>query len=62
MVADSRLPNFRSMNEAIKIVEVGPRDGLQNEKQPIDVDTKVGLIERLVAAGRQPTDYTRENA
>ncbi|MEJ8847741.1 hydroxymethylglutaryl-CoA lyase [Variovorax rhizosphaerae] len=39
------------MNEAVKIVEVGPRDGLQNEKQPIDVDTKVGLVERLVAAG-----------
>lgn len=39
------------MNEAVKIVEVGPRDGLQNEKQPIDVGTKVGLIERLVAAG-----------
>ena len=39
------------MTERIKIVEVGPRDGLQNEKQPIDVDTKVGLIERLVAAG-----------
>lgn len=39
------------MNQVVKIVEVGPRDGLQNEKQPIDVDTKVGLIERLVAAG-----------
>jgi len=39
------------MKEAVKIVEVGPRDGLQNEKQPIDVATKVGLIERLVAAG-----------
>ena len=39
------------MNQHVKIVEVGPRDGLQNEKQPIDVDTKVGLIERLVAAG-----------
>ncbi len=39
------------MSKHIKIVEVGPRDGLQNEKQPIDVDTKVGLIERLVAAG-----------
>ena len=39
------------MTEQIKIVEVGPRDGLQNEKQPIDVDTKIGLIERLVAAG-----------
>ncbi len=39
------------MAEYVKIVEVGPRDGLQNEKQPIDVDTKLGLIERLVAAG-----------
>ena len=39
------------MNEAIKIVEVGPRDGLQNEKQPIDVGTKVALIKWLVAAG-----------
>ena len=39
------------MSKHIKIVEVGPRDGLQNEMQPIDVDTKVGLIERLVAAG-----------
>lgn len=39
------------MKEAVKIVEVGPRDGLQNEKQPIDVTTKLGLIERLVAAG-----------
>jgi hydroxymethylglutaryl-CoA lyase len=39
------------VNQVVKIVEVGPRDGLQNEKQPIDVDTKVGLIERLIAAG-----------
>lgn len=39
------------MNDYVKIVEVGPRDGLQNEKASIDVDTKVGLIERLVAAG-----------
>ena len=39
------------MSEHVKIVEVGPRDGLQNEKQPIGVDTKVGLIERLAHAG-----------
>ncbi|MDD2180637.1 hydroxymethylglutaryl-CoA lyase [Acidovorax sp. D2M1] len=39
------------MSESVKIIEVGPRDGLQNEKQPISVDTKVGLIERLVHAG-----------
>ena len=39
------------MSEHIKIIEVGPRDGLQNEKQPVSIDTKVGLIERLVGAG-----------
>lgn len=39
------------MSEHVKIVEVGPRDGLQNEKQPVSVDTRVGLIERLVGAG-----------
>ncbi len=37
--------------ERVRIVEVGPRDGLQNEKQPIDTATKVELIDRLAAAG-----------
>ncbi len=36
---------------AVRIVEVGPRDGLQNESQPIDAATKVALIEQLVDAG-----------
>jgi hydroxymethylglutaryl-CoA lyase len=35
----------------VKIVEVGPRDGLQNEKQAIATDVKVGLIDRLSDAG-----------
>jgi len=35
----------------VKIVEVGPRDGLQNEKQPIDAATRIMLIEQLVEAG-----------
>jgi isopropylmalate/homocitrate/citramalate synthase len=35
----------------ISLVEVGPRDGLQNEKTVISVETKLALIERLVAAG-----------
>lgn len=39
------------MKETVKIVEVGPRDGLQNEKEAISVDTKVELIERLIRAG-----------
>jgi len=35
----------------VKVVEVGPRDGLQNETRPIPVATKVALIERLAGAG-----------
>ena len=35
----------------IRIVEVGPRDGLQNEKTSIPVDVKVELINRLGRAG-----------
>jgi len=36
---------------AVKIVEVGPRDGLQNEKAVIPPEVKVGLINRLGHAG-----------
>lgn len=35
----------------VKIVEVGPRDGLQNEKTVIPPDVKIGLINRLGHAG-----------
>jgi hydroxymethylglutaryl-CoA lyase len=35
----------------IEIVEVGPRDGLQNESVSLSTDDKVALIERIVAAG-----------
>ncbi len=34
-----------------RIVEVGPRDGLQNEKQPITAEIKIQLIEKLADAG-----------
>ena len=36
---------------SVKIVEVGPRDGLQNEKVLIDVTTKLALINQLANAG-----------
>lgn len=39
------------MQRDIAIVEVGPRDGLQNEKQIVGVEAKVDLVERLAAAG-----------
>ncbi|KAG8902360.1 hypothetical protein FRB99_004550 [Tulasnella sp. 403] len=35
----------------VKIVEVGPRDGLQNEKTVIPIETKVELIDRLGETG-----------
>lgn len=37
----------------VRIVEMGPRDGLQNEKQIVSTDTKVELVARLGAAGLQ---------
>jgi len=37
--------------KAVKIVEVGPRDGLQNEKQTITAEIKIDLVNRLTAAG-----------
>lgn len=37
--------------DKVRIVEVGPRDGLQNEKQPIDVAVKIKLVEMLADAG-----------
>jgi hydroxymethylglutaryl-CoA lyase len=42
-----------SMNypEKVKIVDVGPRDGLQNEKQPVPAEVKIGLVHRLQDAG-----------
>tara|TARA_R110002167_G_scaffold361515_2_gene579936 strand:- start:607 stop:1515 length:909 start_codon:yes stop_codon:yes gene_type:complete len=41
----------RNLPKHVKIVEVGPRDGLQNEKQNIDLATKVTLIDELAKAG-----------
>jgi len=35
----------------VRLVEVGPRDGLQNEPVPVAVEIKLALIERLAAAG-----------
>ena len=42
----------------VKIVEVGPRDGLQNEKQDVDTTTKRVLIEMLADAGLTVVEAT----
>jgi hydroxymethylglutaryl-CoA lyase len=39
------------MSDSVRIVEVGPRDGLQNEQTPIGVADRIAFIEQLIAAG-----------
>src|SRR5262245_13086307 len=42
----------------VRIVEVGPRDGLQNEDTPIPTDAKVALIDQLSASGLTHIEVT----
>ena len=42
----------------VRIIDVGPRDGLQNEKTPVPSDTKIGLVQRLQSAGLQEIEVT----
>ncbi|HRE16138.1 MAG TPA: hydroxymethylglutaryl-CoA lyase, partial [Rhodocyclaceae bacterium] len=44
--------------ERVKIVEVGPRDGLQNEQAPVATATKIALIDRLATAGLPAIEAT----
>ena len=53
-VVGPRAPGDRcpvKLPEEVKVVEVGPRDGLQNEATRVPVATKVALIDRLSASG-----------
>ena len=47
-----KLPN------RVKLVEVGPRDGLQNEKQAVPAAIKIELVHRLQAAGLKEIEVT----
>ena len=42
----------------VKLVEVGPRDGLQNEKQTVPAETKIELVHRLQDAGLREIEVT----
>ncbi|KAK7459926.1 hypothetical protein CaCOL14_009119 [Colletotrichum acutatum] len=44
--------------KAVRIVEVGPRDGLQNVKTVVDTSTKLEFIQRLQGAGLQNIEIT----
>ena len=47
-----------SLPSKVKIVEVGPRDGLQNEKQQVPAAIKIELVHRLQAAGLTEIEVT----
>ncbi|KAL2641446.1 hypothetical protein R1flu_009033 [Riccia fluitans] len=49
---------LRGLPHRVKIVEVGPRDGLQNEKISVPTDIKVELIQKLVDAGLPVVEAT----
>ncbi|KAK1280866.1 hypothetical protein QJS04_geneDACA015007 [Acorus gramineus] len=49
---------WRGMPRFVKIVEVGPRDGLQNEKGTVPTDIKIELIQRLAASGLPVVEAT----
>ena len=42
----------------VKLVDVGPRDGLQNEKQPVPAAVKIELVHRLQDAGLREIEVT----
>ena len=58
----ARAPQIVAMSEStapfVTVVEVSPRDGLQNEKRLLPTDVKVALVDRLSAAGFRAIEVT----
>jgi hydroxymethylglutaryl-CoA lyase len=52
------VPDRAGPGDRVRIYEVGPRDGLQNEAQPIPTATKLRFIELLAAAGLTEIEAT----
>jgi len=49
------MPHFPTR---VRLIDVAPRDGLQNEKTPVPADIKIALVERLQAAGLREIEVT----
>ncbi|MEZ5663507.1 MAG: hydroxymethylglutaryl-CoA lyase [Burkholderiaceae bacterium] len=47
-----------SLPNCVNLIDVGPRDGLQNEKQPVAAAVKIELVHRLQAAGLKEIEVT----
>lgn len=48
----------KTLPKSVKIVEVGPRDGLQNEKTQVPTEVKVKMVELLVDSGIKHIEIT----
>ncbi|WP_417336444.1 hydroxymethylglutaryl-CoA lyase [Halobacteriovorax marinus] len=49
---------FNTLPKSVRIIEVGPRDGLQNEAKVLDLSTKVEFIDRLALTGLETIEVT----
>ena len=49
---------FDALPDSVRLMEVGPRDGLQNEKTVVETSAKIGFIEGLVDAGCRRIEIT----
>ena len=47
-----------SLPTQVQLIDVGPRDGLQNEKQAVPAEVKIELVHRLQAAGLKEIEVT----
>jgi hydroxymethylglutaryl-CoA lyase len=47
-----------SLPTRVQLIDVGPRDGLQNEKQPVPAAVKIALVQRLQDAGLKEIEVT----
>jgi hydroxymethylglutaryl-CoA lyase len=52
------MTSLHNLPTRVKLVDVGPRDGLQNEKQPVPAAVKIELVHRLQAAGLKEIEVT----
>jgi isopropylmalate/homocitrate/citramalate synthase len=50
-IPDAAMISRPKIPRRVRLVEVGPRDGLQNEKATVSTDVTVALIDRLAGAG-----------
>lgn len=58
LILNMGLQFLKDIPKFVKIVEVGPRDGLQNEKDMVPTSVKVELIHRLVSSGLPVVEAT----